>query len=116
MGIQILNMSIENSNIIDLVTIDKNGKVVLTISDHLPWDEKNEHLHLLQEKINAYIVSIESGDLYTQYPETEGKAVVIALVIKFNPSRDGEKFIKRVQKLLENAGYYFTLDRDLISK
>lgn len=44
-------MSIENLNVIDVVSIDKNENVVLTISDHLEWDEENNHLLLLQDKI-----------------------------------------------------------------
>lgn len=37
-------MSVDNSKVIDSISIDKDGNVVLTISDHLPWDEKGEHL------------------------------------------------------------------------
>jgi hypothetical protein len=46
-------MSIENKKVVDFISINKNEKVVLTISDHLQWDEKNEHLLKLQEKINS---------------------------------------------------------------
>ena len=44
-------MSVEILNVIDFVSSDKNGNVVLTISDHLEWDEENNHLLLLQDKI-----------------------------------------------------------------
>lgn len=52
-------MSVENSKVIDFIS-DKEDKIVLTISDHLEWDNDNEHIYLLQEKINAYLMAIES--------------------------------------------------------
>lgn len=39
-------MSIEDQDSIDAIGIDNEGVVVLTISDHLEWDDK--HLLLLQ--------------------------------------------------------------------
>jgi hypothetical protein len=48
-------MSIGNSNVIDFCSLDKHGKVELTISDNLLWDETKHHLLLLQSKINAYL-------------------------------------------------------------
>ena len=61
-------MSVENKGIIDIASIDENGNVVLTISDHLEWDTENEHLLILQDKINSYLGVIESGALYAKYP------------------------------------------------
>ena len=55
-------MSVENSQVIDAISINPQDVVVLTISDHLEWDEENEHLLLLQNKINAYLGVIESGE------------------------------------------------------
>ena len=42
-------MSVENFKVIDVVGIDKNESVILTVSDHLEWDEENEHLLILQK-------------------------------------------------------------------
>ncbi|OGL65770.1 hypothetical protein A2753_02785 [Candidatus Uhrbacteria bacterium RIFCSPHIGHO2_01_FULL_47_11] len=39
-------MSIEQTSVVDFVSINKEGEVMLTISDHLEWDEKNEHVVL----------------------------------------------------------------------
>ncbi|HPK29581.1 MAG TPA: hypothetical protein PK979_00885 [Bacteroidales bacterium] len=55
-------MSVENRMIIDFIS-EKEDNVILTISDHLEWDEENEHIFLLQEKINDYLIAIESGQL-----------------------------------------------------
>ena len=59
-------MSVENFKVIDVASIDLNGNAVLTISDHLEWDEQNEHLLTLQNKINAYLGAIENGGLYKE--------------------------------------------------
>ena len=47
-------MSVENKNIIDIISIDPNENVVFSISDHLEWDLENKHLLILQDKINYY--------------------------------------------------------------
>ena len=60
-------MSVKNVNVIDFVSIDLNTDVALTISDHLEWDDNNEHLLILQNKINTYISFVESGGIYEQY-------------------------------------------------
>ncbi len=48
----------ENLNTIDFISIDKDGNVVLTVSDHLEWDVQNEHLVTLQNKLNVYLIRL----------------------------------------------------------
>jgi hypothetical protein len=100
-------MSLEDSNVIDFVSLDPTGNVFLTISDHLAWDVDNEHLLLLQEKINAYLSSIESGDLYDKYPKAKGRKIIINLSTKYLPNEEGYIFLKKVKTMLEAAGYEF---------
>lgn len=50
-------MSIDQSETVDIISQAPDGTVVLTISDHLEWDAENEHLLLLQEKLNSYFRS-----------------------------------------------------------
>ncbi len=101
-------MSVENLKIIDVVSIDKSENVVLGISDHLEWDENNEHLLLLQEKINLYLAAIENGSLYEQYPNAKNRNIEISITAKFSPSSDGKLFLKRVKETLSSAGYAFS--------
>ena|SRR5690606_10483941 len=104
-------MSVENKEVIDLISIDEQQKVILTISDHLEWDERNEHLLILQEKINSYLESIEGGDLYEKYPNARNRKIVIRIVSLYNPNEDGEFFLQRVKQILESAGYGFEFSR-----
>jgi hypothetical protein len=104
-------MSVDNPNVIDLVSIDKDENVVLTISDHLEWDDDNEHLLVLQEKINAYIGSIESGELYENYPDAKSRTILISIALKYSPNNDGAEFLERVRKILVPAGYNFQYEK-----
>ena len=55
-------MSDENKSVIDIISLDKDDVEILTIADHLEWYKENEHLILLQDKINAYLTAIENGE------------------------------------------------------
>jgi hypothetical protein len=66
-------MSVENRELIDFISIDPSNKVALTISDHLKWDNNEDHLLILQDKINAYLEVIESGQIYEIYPDAVDK-------------------------------------------
>jgi len=100
-------MSIEDSNVIDFVSLDQTGNATLTISDHLEWDADNKHLLLLQEKLNSYLSSIESGDLYDKYPNAKGRKIIISLTTKYLPNEEGHIFMRKVKTMLETAGYDF---------
>jgi hypothetical protein len=57
-------MSVEQKDVIDAIGVNKeSGEVVLTISDHLDWEDTSAHLLVLQDKINTYIAFIESGEI-----------------------------------------------------
>lgn len=100
-------MSIEQTDIVDFVNLDENsGDVLLTISDHLPWDEREgAHLELLQGKLNAYPRFIESGELVREYPQVKGRNVVINLVGKFPLSEQAKLFIGKVSEAIRDAGF-----------
>jgi hypothetical protein len=101
-------MSVENLNVIDIVSIDLEGNAVLTISDHLEWDVNNEHLLILQKKINIYLGSIENGSLYESYPQAKGRDILINIIAKHTPSEDGKTFIKEAKETIESAKYKFS--------
>jgi len=98
-------MSIEDQNSVDAIGVDENGVVVLTISDHLSWD--SEHLYLLQEKINTYLVFLESGEVYEAYPGSKGKEFKINLVCKYEPTPSVMEFISQCTNIINQAGFQF---------
>ena len=100
-------MTVEQTNTIDFSSIDKNsGEFVLTISDHLPWSEdEGQHLQILQDKLNAYLRFIESGELARKMPASEGRKVIISIVGKYEFSHQGKIFFERARNAVSGAGF-----------
>ena len=90
-------MSILEENVIDSASIE-NGIIILTISDHLKWD--NEHLFLLQEKINSYIQYIKSGQIFEYFGESSYETIEIQLIYKYKPNENYRKFLYRLEGAL----------------
>lgn len=100
-------MSIEQKDIIDFISTSPDGKIVLTISDHLLWDEKNEHLLMLQEKLNSYLRFIESGEIFKSYPAAKDNSLIIEIGVQYEPNKVGLAFLNRCKETLVNAGIGF---------
>ena len=102
-------MSIEQLNLVDAIGIDnENGFIVLTISDHLEWNDAH-HL-LLQKKINSYLDFIESGELITNYPDAKDRNVLIKVVSMFKPSIKSKSFLEKINIALKETDIYFCLE------
>jgi len=101
-------MAIENIAIIDVISIDLSGNVVLTISDDLKWDDR--HLLLLQNKINAYLHAIEDGEIFRVYPDALGRKFVINVVAKYIPDGNANIFLNQTKEVLNSSGYGFTFN------
>ena len=102
-------MSIEQSDRVDAVGVDaSSGKVILTISDDLDWSDESSHLLALQDKLNAYLRFIESGELLEKYPAAAGRKVRIQVFCKYAPSLDGERLLERAREIVEGAGFLFS--------
>jgi len=101
-------VSIDQTDAIDFATIDKaSGDLWLTISDHLPWEgNESNHLALLQNKLNAYLRFIESGEVFKKVPGAKGRNIVINLVGKFQLSENAELFFDNARTAIEAAGFH----------
>jgi hypothetical protein len=98
-------MTIDDVDKIDFVTISDGGEALLTISDHLPWDDQSRHLLLLQEKLNAYLRFTESGELGQKFPETIERPIVFNIVARFEPSAVANAFLAKVKEAIDAAGF-----------
>ncbi len=104
-------VSVEQSNLIDLMGIDKSsGEVVLTISDHLDWSDSRSHQKILQNKLNRYLAFVESGEILESYPESEGRSIAFKVVLKFSPDDEGRLFLAKAKEALEASGYSIRLE------
>lgn len=101
-------MSVDQIDVIDVVSKSKDGEIVLTISDHLNWNNTREHLFMLQEKVNAYLRFIESGELYCKYPEAKGRQVRIDIKFHYRPTLEASAFLDKIRPIVEAAGLGFS--------
>ncbi|MBB4097478.1 DUF6572 domain-containing protein [Sphingomonas kyeonggiensis] len=102
-------MSIVDAGTIDAIGIDKvSGDVVLNISDHLDWCEEASHLKALEDKVNAYLGYLESGQIVEDVPEAKGRRPVIAVHQQFVPTETAKLVLERLQVALDSHGIGFT--------
>lgn len=99
-------MSVNQRDTVDAISTTLDGKVVLTISDHHSWDE-TWHLKLLQDKINAYLQFIESGQILDDYPNAARRELIIETVMKFAPNEEGTSFLEKAKEVVTKAGIGF---------
>ena len=98
-------MSIKDSSVIDYITISRTKSIAnFIIVDDLDWDQNEEddkeHMWLLQEKINAYIAAIESGDLEEGYPGITDMRKTICIYTKYQTSVKFQEYIPYIQSVL----------------
>ena len=102
-------MSIEQTDVIDFIGTDKqSGRVVLTISDHLPWTPSSEHFSLLEQKIGAYLRFVTSGQLVESRPDSEGREIEFRVVAAHEPSAEARQFLEAVRRTLEPKQVLFS--------
>jgi hypothetical protein len=98
-------MSVIDKETIDAVAITPDGVgVKLLISDHLKWTDEYEHLLILQEKINAYIIFLESGQYRDMYNDIDFKYGVIEIHFMYEPTEKAKQFLQTVQNQIAELG------------
>ncbi|MGG3891368.1 DUF6572 domain-containing protein [Metabacillus fastidiosus] len=93
-------MSVLERNKIDGIGKSRAGnKLVLMIADHLNWENELQHLTLLQDKMNAYISFIESGQVYSLYPDIESvDGFIFELRFKYKPTENCKRLLEVFRK------------------
>ena len=104
-------MSVDQTQVIDVVSKDKDGTIVLSISDHLDWENTKQHLLILQEKINTYLNFVDSGEIYEKYPEAKGRPIEIEVRFHYGPSMEARAFLAKVKPIVEESGYIFRFEQ-----
>ena len=97
-------MSILEIKKVDAMGISKDGKgLILMLADHLDWQNEQEHLILLQDKINAYLGFIESNQYLDNFPDIVFDYYVIDVRFKFKVTENCLKFFEVINiQLKEN--------------
>lgn len=98
-------MTIECSETVDGVGVSReSGEVVLTISDHLPWEDEGEHFRLLEKKCSGYLDFVRSGQLFEVVPNADNRAIRIDIVCKYQPSDLALEFLSAARLQLKSFG------------
>lgn len=99
-------MSVDDGEVVDAIGLEHEiGAVILTIVDHRAWsDNEQEHLQLVENKLNTYLRFIESGELIDTYADAAGKDVLIDLICKYPPNERAKIFLTRATHMLQDAG------------
>ncbi|MGH9670815.1 MAG: DUF6572 domain-containing protein [Terriglobales bacterium] len=100
-------MSVEETGAVDIVSKDREGRIILTISDHLDWKHSDEHLTVLQEKISTYLRFLDSGEIFDKFPEARGRRILIQIMFHYKPEKGSAPFLETVKSRVESAGYGF---------
>lgn len=88
----------------DTVSIDPlSGECKLTIFEYMPWNDSL--LSELQNRINACLQFVESGEIYLAYPQTQNRDFVIDIRCIYAPDRQAQDFLVTAQQALDEAGY-----------
>ncbi|WP_457356636.1 DUF6572 domain-containing protein [Roseateles sp. P5_D6] len=97
-------MTIKDASTIDALGLDRlSGEAVLTVVDPLEWSDIGGHSTLLAEKLNRYFGFVESGEIYTSYPEARGRSLRIDIVCRFEPPSAAIDYLRRAEAV---AGEY----------
>jgi hypothetical protein len=100
-------MAVDQPKVIDFISRNKKDEIVLTISDHLDWDDTQAHLVILQDKINSYLAFLESGEIYEKYPDAKGRRQRIEITFKYAPNQLAYSFLTKATPIIEEAGFSF---------
>ena len=89
-------MAIDNVEIIDMIAEGKKNELVLIITDHLDWADEHGHLILLQEKINTYLMFIETKQYNEVYPGKEYDSCLLHICFAYDIPENCENFLDTV--------------------
>lgn len=105
-------MSVSQAGVIDFLGDEPERSVsYLAITDHLKWDESEpDHLVALQNKLNTYIVFIESGQVYEGRPHLHDRQLQIRVFGLYPLSDDAQEFYAQAAAVLRGLGVDLTFE------
>lgn len=102
------------TNQVDAISIDKKtGLCTLAIIDSLDWENEEEHLLLLQEKLNVYLSFIEGGEIYTVYEPSKGREFEIKIYFQQASPESCKQFIEQASRIIFDAGFQLTFQNGI---
>jgi hypothetical protein len=85
---------VQNPTLVDLITVEPDSqKVVLVMIERRPWGAEPKQFGQIEEKINRYLGYVLDGFLVQQYPQYEGRPVIIRLDCAEEPTGEAARFV-----------------------
>ena len=101
-------MAVDNPSVIDFIGITSEDKIALTISDHLEWNDQNDHLFHLENKIFSYLEVIENNQISKIYPAANDREIIIQIYFKYAPNDEGKLFLDNVADFFKSKNLEFS--------
>ena len=100
MHLESLIISIEQIDKVDAMGLDRiTGHIVLTIADSWDWCDENQHLLALQEKLNAYLNFVDSGQVWESFDSRQAEKLRINVVFRHHPPASALEFLGKVSSV-----------------
>ena len=104
-------MSLDQAEVVDLVTESPSGEIALIMSDTGTWDGSPERVLQLQNKLNTYYEFIESGRLYELHPDAKGRPLRIQLDTLEPLDPTTRRLAEQVEQSLAEEGIRFVVEQ-----
>lgn len=100
-----------------LITVKDNPtQLCLGISDEIQWEHHiEEHLLLLQKKLNNYVTFIQNRGYEATMPNREFDDFVIRFYFAYKPDEKAESFLHDYQGVLEKDGIPIQIKYEMVA-
>lgn len=105
-------MSVQNTTVVDRLGLEKEtGAILLLVLDDLDWSNEEEHLRLLQAKLNTYLAFIESGEVFEHFTSdlrrrvSETSPIKVLVLAKHDLPFAGSHFMTNAESTFRGAGF-----------
>lgn len=102
---------------IDLMTTSKDNptQLCLGITDEIQWEHHiEEHLLLLQEKLNNYVTFVLNKGYENAVQNKEFNDFIIKIYFACAPHEKAKSFLQNYQKVLENDGIQIQINYEIV--
>ena len=96
-------MSVFETDQIDTMGV-VNGNLELLIIDTCNWEFEEEHFELLEDKLNNYLLYLDSKQYVPKYGDNFDK-IIISIHFMYNLVENAVKFLNVVSQQLAESGY-----------